>query len=208
MSSVIKINAKSRKLNVSMKNPLEGAGIETEKEEVFFQKQLQQYYEKGYNDGQKAATEKLETEYTDKLIQKFENVTEILSEFDKTVSEYDKTFEKIVINIALMIAEKIVQREILQGPIIETILKDSLKKVIGSNRILVRLHPGDLEIINQDSGNLFVDDSFSKIKFESDERIERGGCFIETEIGNVDARISSQFSEVKKQLEATINNDY
>jgi len=208
MSSVIKINSKSRKLNVSMKNPLESAGIETEKEEVFFQKQLQQYYEKGYNDGQKAETEKLEKEYTDKLIQKFENVTEILSEFDKTVSEYDKTFEKIVINIALMISEKIVQREILQGPIIETILKDSLKKVIGSNRILVRLHPGDLEIINRDSGNLFVDDSFSKIKFESDERIERGGCFIETEIGNVDARISSQFSEVKKQLEATINNDY
>ena len=208
MSSVIKINAKSKRLNVSMKNPLESAGIETEREEVFFQKQLQQYYEKGYTDGQKAASEKLESEYNEKLIKKFENISEIMLEFDKTVDDYDKTFEKIVVNIAVIIAEKIVQRELLQGPIIESILKDSLKRVIGSNRILVRLHPNDLEIINQDSSNLFIDDSFSKIKFESDERIERGGCFIETEIGNVDARISSQFNEMKKQLEATVMNDY
>jgi flagellar assembly protein FliH len=208
MSSVIKINAKSRKMNVSMKNPLESAGIETEKEEMFFQKQLQQHYEKGYADGQKSAYEIMEREYNEKLAKKFESVTEIVAEFDKTVAEYDKTFEKIIINIALIIAEKIVQRELLQAPIIDSVLKESLKRVIGSNRILVRLHPNDLEIINQDSGNLFLDDSFSKIKFESDERIERGGCFIETEIGNVDARISSQFNEMKKQLEATIMNDY
>ena len=208
MSSVIRVNAKSKKLNVSMKNPLEKSGIETDKEEVFFQKQLQQYYEKGYSDGQKAASEKLEKEYTDKLAKKFEYVTEIVSDFNKTVAEYDKSFEKIIINIALIIAEKIVQREILQGPIIDTVLKDSLKRVIGSNKILVRLHPSDLEIINQDSGNLFIDDAFSKIKFESDEKIERGGCFIETEIGNVDARISSQFNEMKKQFESTIINDF
>jgi flagellar assembly protein FliH len=208
MSSVIRVNAKSKKLNVSMKNPLEKSGIETDKEEIFFQKQLQQYYEKGYSDGQKAASEKLEKDYTDKLAKKFEYVTEIVSDFNKTVAEYDKSFEKIIINIALIIAEKIVQREILQGPIIDTVLKDSLKRVIGSNKILVRLHPSDLEIINQDSGNLFIDDAFSKIKFESDERIERGGCFIETEIGNVDARISSQFNEMKKQFESTIINDF
>ena len=45
--------------------------------------------------------------------------------------------------------------------------------------------------------------SFSKIKFESDERIETGGCFIETEIGNVDGRIVPQLKELKKQFEET-----
>jgi len=207
MSNVIKVNAKSKKLNVSMMNPLESANVEVEREEIFFQKQLQQHYEKGYADGQKDTNEKLEKDFEDKLARKFENVSEIITEFDKTISEYDKTFEKIVVNIALIIAEKIVQREILQGPIIETVLKDSLKKVIGTNKILVRLHPSDLAIINQDSDNLFIDDSFAKIKFESDERIECGGCFIETEIGNVDARISSQFNEMKKQLETTVLNE-
>jgi flagellar assembly protein FliH len=189
-----------------MKNPVENPGIETEKEEIFFQKQLQQYYEKGYNDGQKSTFEKFEKEYNDKLAMKYKNISELISEFDKTIAEYDRSFEKIIINIALIIAEKIVQREILQEPIIDAVLKESLKRVIGSNKIIVKLHPSDLEIINQDSGNLFIDDSFSKIKFDSDERIERGGCFIETEIGNVDARISSQFNEMKKQFESTIIN--
>lgn len=136
MSSIIKVNVKSRKLNVSMKNPIESSGIETEKEEVFFQKQLQQSYEKGYNDGQKTACEKLEKEYNDKLAKKFENITEIVSEFNKTVAEYDKTFEKIVVNIALMISEKIVQRELLQGPIIDSVLKDSLKELSAQTEYL------------------------------------------------------------------------
>jgi flagellar assembly protein FliH len=208
MSDVIKVNAKMKKLNVSLKNPLESSSLQTEKEEVFFQKQLQQFYEKGYGDGQKAAREKLEKEYEDKLLKKYESINEIIAEFDKTVKDYDKSFEKIVINIAIIIAEKIVQREILQEPLIDNVLRDAIRLVIGSNKILIRLHPDDLSIINKDSDNLFNDDSFSKIKFESDEKIERGGCFIETEIGNVDARISSQFTEMKKQLEANIINNF
>ena len=31
--------------------------------------------------------------------------------------------------------------------------------------------------------------------------IEKGGCFVETELGNIDARISSQLNEIIKQLE-------
>jgi flagellar biosynthesis/type III secretory pathway protein FliH len=49
-------------------------------------------------------------------------------------------------------------------------------------------------------------DSFSKIKFEQDDRIELGGCFIESEIGNADGRISSQLNELKRKLELGLDN--
>jgi flagellar biosynthesis/type III secretory pathway protein FliH len=42
------------------------------------------------------------------------------------------------------------------------------------------------------------------IKFEIDDNIEIGGCLIETEIGNLDARISSQLNEISKALENVI----
>jgi flagellar assembly protein FliH len=45
--------------------------------------------------------------------------------------------------------------------------------------------------------------SYSNLKFESDDRIDVGGCFVESEIGNVDARISSQLNELKTLLKQT-----
>jgi flagellar assembly protein FliH len=67
--------------------------------------------------------------------------------------------------------------------------------------VIVKLHPDDYnEIIRSDA--IFMDDSFARIKFEPDERIDKGGCFVETEIGNVDARISTQLNELKRQFDS------
>ncbi|MBZ0199159.1 MAG: hypothetical protein K8H86_04775 [Ignavibacteriaceae bacterium] len=45
------------------------------------------------------------------------------------------------------------------------------------------------------------------MKFEPDDTLDMGGCFIETEIGNVDARLSTQINEIKKQLELTLDSN-
>jgi len=83
-------------------------------------------------------------------------------------------------------------------------LKDAIKKVIGANNVIVKLNPDDFKTLDSTSDEPFSINSFDKIKFEQDDRIEPGGCFIETEIGSVDARISSQCNEIRKQLEANI----
>jgi flagellar assembly protein FliH len=103
-----------------------------------------------------------------------------------------------------MIAEKIIKREMETSSVISDILKDSVKKILGANNLIIRVNPSDYHEIIGEKKNLLSEESFSKVQFEQDERIERGGCFIETEIGNVDARISSQFTEIRKNLEAGI----
>ncbi len=207
MSEIIKLNMKKTKLNVSLKNPFEANNFETEKEEDYFQNQLKQHYEHGFSEGQKAALEKLEKEYSAKLLRKFEDVEAVIRGIDGKMEEYSGSFEKIVVELALTIAEKIVRKEILQGPMIGEVLHDSLRRVIGANRVIVKINPIDLQILNSESEGLFNDDTFSKIKFEPDEKIEQGGCLVETEIGSVDARVSSQFNEVKKNLEAIFTSD-
>jgi len=204
MSSIIKVGASSKRLNVQLKNPLETTGIETEREEIFFQRQIQQSYEKGFSDGQKSAFEKLDNEFKDKISIKYSNIDNIISGLDKSISGYGDIFEKVVIDLAVSIAEKILKREIAERSIINETLSEAVKRVLGSNKVLVKINPADLAVLNDGERNHLTDFSFSKIQFEPDDRIERGGCFIETEIGNVDARISSQSSELKKLLEANI----
>ena len=202
MSSVIKLNSKSKKLNVTLKNPLEGKGYAVETDEDVFKRQLEQHYERGFNDGQKSVKDSYEKEYAERLAEKYESVNKIITQIDKKIAEYEPAFEKIVSSLSIAIAEKIVKKEIERETIINDVLKESIRRVIGSNKIFVKLNPSDIERINLESQIQFNDDSYKNIKFEPDEHIEKGGCLVQTEIGSVDARISSQFSEIRKQLEA------
>jgi len=204
MSSVIKLNAKSRKLNVSLKNPLDGNNFTVETREDVFKRQLDQHYEKGFGEGQKSVKDSYERELSEKTAEKYDYVDNMILQLNNKIEEYESAFEKVVIDLSVSIAEKIIKKEIERETIVNSLLKESIRKVIGSNKVFVKLNPSDYEIINQESQTQFSGDTYNKIKFESDERIEKGGCLVETEIGNVDARISSQLNEISKRLEANI----
>ncbi|MFN3695189.1 MAG: FliH/SctL family protein, partial [Ignavibacterium sp.] len=75
------------------------------------------------------------------------------------------------------------------------------KKVLTANSILIKLNPQDFDFVTNDLKDLNKTFDVSRIKLEKDEMIEKGGCLIETEIGNADARISSQLNELKRKLE-------
>ncbi len=204
MSSIIKLSSKSGRLSVSLKNQLEENNYSVETKEDVFKRQLDQQYEKGFADGQKSIKETCEKDYAEKLNEKYDNMNNIILRLDNKMAEYEPAFEKIVLDLSISIAGKIINKEIERESIINDVLKESIRKVIGSNKVFVRLNPADLEIINGESYTKFNNDSYNNIKFEADDRIEKGGCLVETEIGNVDARISSQLHEIEKQLEAKI----
>lgn len=205
MSEVIRLNLKSNSIRVKM---MEGVSDdqEVESEEDLLNRQFQNYYEKGYLDGQNAIKFELEKDFTSRLIEKTEEFNKILMSLEDNLKNYDQAYDKIVIEVSVLIAERILKKEIDREPIITSSLRDSIRKVLGANEILIKVNPKDHKILLDDSSNLLLEESFNKIKFEHDDRIEPGGCFVETEIGNVDSRISTQLNEIKKQLEVTFNN--
>jgi len=93
------------------------------------------------------------------------------------------------------------RRELAQKSIINDILNKNLSKVIGANEIIIKVNPVDHELLEKSSKEYLVSNSISKISFEKSEYIEIGGCLIETEIGNLDARIETQINEILKALE-------
>lgn len=202
MSNVLKVNAGKSKPQVKVISGEESVQEEREIESV--QKRIEEAYKKGFNDGQQKLRRELEKDYSDKLYKKYEEVYNILSAYDQQMEEFEAEFEKLVINTAIEISKKIVQREIEKETLINENLKSAISKIIGANEVKIRLNPSDLEQLNEFSKNLLNNSSFNKIKFEPDDRIEMGGCLVETEIGNVDARISSQLEELRKKLEESI----
>lgn len=206
MSDVIKINR--RPTNVIAFSDA-GSVFHTveEQEKENYQIALHNQYTKGFSDGQKAIKEKIEAEYNEKLLLKYSELTNLISDLNEKTQQLDNQFEDVVMKVSFLLAEAILKKEISKESIIKQVLAEALKKVVGANEIIVRLNPTDYESIIEDGKSFQLKDSFSQIKFEKDERIELGGCFIESEIGNADGRISSQLNELKRKFEAALNTD-
>ncbi|MCX7875653.1 MAG: FliH/SctL family protein [Melioribacteraceae bacterium] len=202
MSDVIKLS--SKKNNSSVKVAKIGNTSFKDEDGDIFKKQLEDYYKLGFKDGQEKTRRELEQDYTNKLFRKYEEVYNILTQYDEQLIELEKGFEFLVIETAYELAKKIVGREIEKENIINENVREAINKVVGANNVKLKLHPKDLEELTEASKNLIHSGSFTKIKIEADDRLERGGCFIETEIGNVDARITTQLNELRKKLEDSL----
>ncbi len=201
MSDIIKIKLGNKKVKAVLSTEMDGTkGVVEVDDEETSQKKLQMEYERGFNDGYKQGAEEVENKYEQLIIEKNEEFYEILKKFEEKIEEYENAFTETVIKLASVISKKILKREIENESIIEQTISEALGQVIAADNIIVKINPDDLHLIESESGserNL----KFSKIRFETDPAIEKGGCFVETEIGNVDARINAQLDEIIKHLE-------
>lgn len=205
MSDVIKIN--KRPTNITAYSSSETAfHTSEEQEKENHQIALHNQYTKGFEEGQITVKEKIEREFNERLLKKYSELNNLMSDFNDKSVLLESQFEQLVMNVGFVLAEAILKREIERESIFKDVLDESLKKVLGANEIIVRLHPKDYESIVIDGKSFQMKDSFSQIKFEKDDRIEMGGCFIESEIGNADGRISSQLNELKRKLDIGFNN--
>ena len=205
MSDVIRLNGNPKRMKVKVKDSAFGDfGSDIPDEEDYIQTNLQNYYDRGYNDGRENAETEIKKEYEKRFDNESSKINSILLKLQEQADGYERIFEKLTTRLAFMISEKIIRAELSNKSTIEETIQNSLKKVMGSNNIIIKLNPDDLKILNEKTNKFIADGNLSRIKFEPDNSIEKGGCYVETEIGNVDARISTQLSELKKHFEENL----
>ena len=151
-------------------------------------------FTKGQRDGIRTAEKKIEP---------------VLNNFQQAVLELEEVTRKISlngeresINLALAIAEKIVGHEVATNKnVVLNVVKEALKGVVDSERIKIRISPSDFKVI-KDADLQFSKyiDNVEAVSFEKDEAIGNGGCVIETNLGEIDARIEKQLEAVEQAL--------
>jgi flagellar assembly protein FliH len=105
--------------------------------------------------------------------------------------------EEEIVRLALAIANKIVHREIhVDQTIIHTLVRVALERVAGKSVAVVRLSPPDYEYMMRKREDLMRAEG-REINFESDGALTQGSCIIQTETGDIDARIEEEFREVE-----------
>jgi len=166
----------------------------------------QEAYEKGFAQGEKDGFE-LGEKKAIKIVEKIEN---ILGEMTHLREAILKHHEKDILDLVFAIAEKIVHFQIRSG---ETVVKDAilnaLKLAGQKSKVVIRVNPEDYDFVENIRPDLFTEyEELKSIIVTSDHSISRGGCFLETPSGDVDARIEAQLEQIYQSMQATlIEND-
>ena len=163
--------------------------IEEERQQVFAQAKEEGRGE-GYADG------KVEV---DRLIERTQTVLERAQ--DKRGDILSDT-EQEIIDLVLLVARKIIkvisenQREVVISNV-----KEALKKVKDKGNIIIRVNLSDVKLTT-DHTKEFIKllEGVKTIQVMEDSSIDSGGCIIETDFGEIDARISSQLAELEAKI--------
>lgn len=165
----------------------------------------------GSVDGKRESLEDIEEEAgtesgNKRLEQVLNSLQAALSELEKVKKEVYSNAEKEAVELALAIARKIVCHEVnTNKAVVLSVVKEALKRVVDHKKVKIRVNPSDLNVIKEAKSQFsdFVDNT-ENITIEEDEAILNGGCVIETDLGEIDARIENQFQTVEEAFRSDV----
>ena len=104
--------------------------------------------------------------------------------------------------LGVRIAEKLLGRELALDPAVVVDVAATAMRHAGEPReLVVRCATEDLEALERGKPRLLERCRAAQaVRFVADDRVSRGGCIIETELGVVDARLSTQLEAIERAL--------
>ena len=159
-------------------------------------------YDRGYREGREAARQELEQEDEENRARERETMEVLMRSLHDQMGGFLNRLEQEAFRFALAAAGAIVRREVtLDSAIVIRQVRDALRRVLGVESVILRVHPEDEPAVREHREELLSGtDSLREFIVEADEKIERGGCIIESPSGTIDARIATQLRQIETAL--------
>lgn len=110
--------------------------------------------------------------------------------------------ETQLINLVLQIAKKVIKviSENQKNVVINNVIQ-ALRKLRSRGDVVIRVNLEDLELTSEHIKEFMrMVENVRSITVLEDSTVDRGGCIIETDFGEIDARISSQLKEIEEKI--------
>jgi flagellar assembly protein FliH len=120
-----------------------------------------------------------------------ERFTALLNELAEPLRLLDAEMERALLSLALAIGAQLARRALRQEPAqIIAIVRECLKQLpLASREVRVRLHPEDAAVVRAQLAPVAGEHAWTLI---DDATLTRGGCLIESEHSQLDARFESR----------------
>ena len=151
-------------------------------------------YEKGHEDGYESGRAELE-----RLVEQLHGIINHSIEKRNEIIEESETQ---LINLVLLIARKVVkvisanQKNVVINNVIQ-----ALRKLKSRGEVVIRVNLDDVKLTSEHVKDFMrMVESVKSVTVVEDSSVDRGGCIIETDFGQIDARISSQLHEIEEKI--------
>jgi flagellar assembly protein FliH len=149
-----------------------------------------QAYLRGFNKGEKAGLESA-AEKIGSLRRMLDEAVEALRHARNRIQ---RDTEKEILELVLAVAGRIVGHEVQTNrEAIVAVVREALQKVENQDTVVIKMNPADIDFLDRLRLPL---SSLSRnpdgLRIEADDSVGIGGCLVETDGGEIDARIESR----------------
>lgn len=132
-------------------------------------------------------------------------IKEALDTLNQAVVERKKIIkdaEAEILRLSIKAAEQIIRSEVsLHRDVCLNIVSEAINRVSDREQVIVKVNKEDAEYIKKYKDRLSgILDGIKSFSVLEDSSIEPGGCVIETNLGYVDARISTKIAAIEEAL--------
>ena len=196
-AQIIKKQAENEALKIITEAKTQAAEVEKERRQSL-DAECKEALDNGREEGRKAGFTEGKAE-VDRLIKRTQVVLERAQ--DKRGEILAET-EKEIIDLVLLIARKIIkvisenQRNVIVSNVVQ-----ALRKVKAKGDVIIRVNMSDLQLATEHKQDFIkLMESVKSVQIIEDTTVDSGGCIIETDFGEIDARIASQLTELESKI--------
>lgn len=163
--------------------------------EDLHQQAHQEGYDLGYNEGVTAGYQQGRAQAEDEL----QRLRALLGAVEEAARQLGQATSEELLNLALEIAKQILQRALKVKPeLLLPIVRNVMESVPQhSQHPHLHLHPDDAALVKS---HMQAELANGPWRIVEDQRIERGGCRIETAVAEVDATLASRWQRLAAAL--------
>jgi flagellar assembly protein FliH len=157
----------------------------------------------GKAEGDAAGHERGHAECAPKLAELEQQIADTCAALEQWKRDVFRNSEHLVLKLAIEIARKIINTELsLNREIVAGVVKKALSFIADYDRLIIRVAPQEINIVKERQ-NLWLPagERVRDIAIVEDPLIQPGGCVIESNTGNADARLGVQFEELAELVE-------
>ena len=196
-AQIIKNDAENKAQEI-IKQAQEEATLIREKAESEREEIKKNAYDEGFKSGQETGFDTGKEEVT-RLIGRSHKILEaVMTRREEILNET----EQQIVELVLLMSRKVVkimsdnQKQVVMANVLQ-----ALKKVKGRGDVTLRVNLEDVKLTTEHISDFIHQvENIKGITVIEDSSVDKGGCIVETDFGAIDARISSQLTELETKI--------
>lgn len=174
--------------------------VAEEERELLRQKEIEQEKhtaaELGYAEGYSAGIAAGKDEYSERLAA----LQALINSTSEALKQEIAGLEDSALEIVFAAITKILGKTMIEGEGVTAIVREVINHAKDRQGLVIRVSPEDFAVLDRNRAKLLTGIEDGKVELVADDRVQLGGCLLETAGGNLDGRLEVQIQQLRDTL--------